>query len=80
MPNDHYNPQYGDEVAAAFKTEYNKYRTLDLDPNDIFYKLQAFTGGLERRTPAEEAAVLAVLAYFFEQCEIFERSPEEVVL
>ena len=75
----HYNPLYGDEVAAAFKKEYNKYRTLEMDPDSLFHKLQAFTGGLERGTPTYEAAVLAVLAYLFEQCDIFESSPEEVV-
>ncbi len=78
--NDHYKPLYGDEVAEAFKKEYNKYRTLQMDPDIIFRKLQEFTGGLERGSPTDEAAVLAVLAYLFEQCEIFERSPEEVAL
>lgn len=75
---DHYNPLYGDEVAAAFKKEYNKYRTLEMDPDIIFHKLQAFAGGLERGAPTYEAAVLAVLAYLFEHCDIFERSQEEV--
>lgn len=77
---DHYNPLYGDEVAEAFRKEYNKYRTLQMNPDIIFRKLQEFTGGLERGTPTDQAAVLAVLAYFFEQCEIFERLPEEVAL
>jgi hypothetical protein len=78
--NDHYNPLYGDEVAAAFTKEYNKYRTLQMDPDIIFRKLQEFTGGLERGSPTDQAAVLAVLAYLFEQCDIFERSPVEVTL
>ncbi len=76
--NDHSNPTYGDETVAAFKSEYENYRSLGIDPDIIFCKLQEFTGGSERGTPADEAAVLAVLAYLFEQCDIFERSPEEV--
>jgi hypothetical protein len=78
--NDYYDPLYGDEVAAAFKKEYNKYRTLQMDPDIIFRKLQEFTGGLELGSPTDQAAVLAVLAYLFEQCDIFERSPIEVAL
>jgi hypothetical protein len=76
--NDHYNPLYGDEVAVAFKKEYTKYRILDMDPDLIFRKLQEFTGGLNQGTPAYQAAVLSVLAYLFEQCEIFERPSVEV--
>ncbi len=75
---DHYDPQYGDEVAAAFKKEYNRFRNLEMDPDLIFRKLQEFTGGTDQGTPAEQAAVLAVLAYLFEQCEIFERPSVEV--
>ena len=78
--NDHSNPTYGDEIVAAFKSEYENYRSLGIDPDIIFCKLQEFTGGSERGTPADEAAVLAVLAYLFEQCDIFERSPEEATL
>lgn len=78
--NDHSNPTYGDETVAAFKSEYGNYRRLGVDPDTIFCKLQEFTGGSERGTPADEAAVLAVLAYLFEQCDIFERSPEEATL
>ncbi len=78
--NDHSNPTYGDEIAAAFKNEYKKYKMLGVDPDTIFCKLQEFTGGCERGTPADEAAVLAVLAYLFERCNIFERPPEEETL
>lgn len=78
--NDCFDPTYGDEIAAAFNKEYNKYRRLEMDPDIIFSQLQAFTGGLERGSPTYEAAVLAVLAYLFEHCDIFERSPVEVAL
>ncbi len=71
---------YGDQMVAAFNKEYQKWKALSIDPDIIFLKLQEFTGGQVRGTPTYEAAVLAVLAYLFEQCDIFERTPEAVVI
>jgi hypothetical protein len=70
---DHVNPLYEDQIAAAFGQEYKKLRELEPEPDMIFQKLQHFTGGQSKALPIYEAAVLAVLAYFFEQCDIFER-------
>jgi len=77
--NDHPNPTYGDEIAEAFNQEYKRWKRLGMDADDIFGNLLVFTGGSERGTPTYEAAVLAVLAFLFEQCDIFERSMVEVV-
>ncbi|HVB25785.1 MAG TPA: ABC-three component system protein [Ktedonobacteraceae bacterium] len=77
--NECYNPTYGDEIAEAFNQQYKKWKRLEMDADSIFGKLLAFTGGSERGSPMYEAAVLAVLAYLFEQCDIFERSMVEVV-
>jgi hypothetical protein len=76
---DHVDPLYGDQIASAFSKEYKKLRSWSADPDLMFRKLQQFTGGQNRENPDYEAAVLAVLAYFFEQCDIFERPPAEVV-
>ena len=76
--NDYSDPLYGDQIASTFNKEYKKYRTLGMGPDTIFLKLQEFAGGHVRGTPTYEAAVLAVLAYLFEQCDIFERLSEEV--
>jgi len=76
----HTNPQYGDEIAIAFNKKYKECKMLTMDPDTTFLKLQIFTGGQEQGTPTYQAAVLAVLAYLFEQCEIFERSSEEATL
>jgi hypothetical protein len=35
------------------------------------------TGGFRFHDQREQAAVLAVLAYFFERCDIFKNPPEE---
>jgi hypothetical protein len=65
------DPNLGDEVVQAF---HNKYLELDQtlsDPDEIFSELQKFAGGVFRGTPEHESAVLAVLAYLFESCDIY---------
>lgn len=76
---DHVNPLYEAQIAAAFGQEYKKLRELEPEPDMVFHRLQLFTGGQSKETPTYEAAVLAVLAYFFEQCDIFERPPTGVM-
>lgn len=68
----HPNPLFGDEVAAAFRAEYLQLRSERLEPDQIFAALQAFAGGSTRGDAAHEAAVLAVLSYLFDRCDIFE--------
>jgi hypothetical protein len=77
---DHFNPLYEAQIAAAFSQEYKKLRELEPEPDMIFQKLQHFTGGQDTGTPIYSAAVLAVLAYFFEQCDVFERPPAGAIL
>ncbi len=61
----------GERLAEAFKTEYRRLRA-DLVPNQIFAALQSWAGGDHRGTPEHELAVLAIIAYYFERCDIFE--------
>ncbi len=70
------DPNFGDNVAKNFKQKYEEYRAVGMIPDAIFGKLQEFAGGSRRGDSGHEAAVLAVLAYLFEQCDIFERSSE----
>lgn len=74
----HIDPRYGDIVAADFKKIYGHLRTTTIDPDEIFYELQKYAAGEIRSTPSIECAALAVLAYLFEECEIFERPPEVI--
>ena len=76
----HPDPQYGDEIASAFNDEYRKCKELSMEADTIFFELRKFAGGHDWKPPRYEAAVFAVLAYLFEQCEIFERSPEEAMI
>jgi hypothetical protein len=68
----------GERVAESFKTKYRELRT-NYKPNEVFFKLQSWAGGMNRGTPEHEMAVLTVLAYYFERCEIFEE-PRDVLL
>lgn len=73
------DPTLGDNVAARFKQEYEAYKAVSMTPDTIFGKLQEFAGGSRRGSPRHEAAVLAVLALLFEQCDIYESPPEAAV-
>lgn len=69
------DPSFGEEIAEGFR---QRYRTLKGDGRSaeaIFVELQTFAGGMSG-TPAHQAAVLAVMSYFFERCDIFEDHPE----
>jgi hypothetical protein len=68
------NPTYGEQIAEAFKSEYLRLRSAIplLHPDEIFGRLEAWAGGTMTTTPAHKAAVLAVMAYLFDKCEIFE--------
>ncbi len=74
----HSDPRYGDIVAADFNEKYQEIRKVTIDPDEIFHELQVFAAGEARLDPGIECATLAVLAYLFEECEIFERPPDLV--
>jgi len=65
------DPDLGEEIAQAFRVRYQALKAVELAPDDIFGELQAFAGGMTGE-PARQGAVLAVLSYFFERCDIFE--------
>lgn len=66
-----YDETLGEKLAESFR---HKYKGLlgTMHPNKIFSELQTWVGGSERGTPEHEMAVLTVLAYYFERCDIFE--------
>lgn len=64
-------PQFGDEIVASFRQEYLILRRMGRSPDEIFRELLTFAGGLDGMTANHPGAVLAVLAYLFEECEIF---------
>jgi hypothetical protein len=61
----------GDRIAKSFRAAYESFRE-NHPPNQIFVELQTWAGGGTRGTPEHELAVLTVIAYYFERCDIFE--------
>ncbi len=79
----HYDPTLHDHVAARFGGEYVRLRGEGRTPDEIFNRLVDIVGGVGPANVARHAAVFAILAYFFEICEIFEPhnvSGEELTL
>jgi hypothetical protein len=66
------DPELGDRIAEAFRSEYKKCRDECLKPDEIFHQLYIFAGGNLSTGPAYQVAILSILAYYFEQCDIFE--------
>jgi hypothetical protein len=65
------DPSFGEEIAEGFRTRYRALKDEERSAEAIFVALQDFAGGMSG-TAARQAAVLAVMSYFFERCDIFE--------
>nr|VFK19264.1 MAG: hypothetical protein BECKLPF1236B_GA0070989_11667 [Candidatus Kentron sp. LPFa] len=64
------NADFGERIAESFREQYKSLGEKPT-PDEIFSELQGWVGGQDRGTPEHELAVLAVLAYYFERCDIF---------
>ncbi len=69
-------PNFGEEIAQGFRDRYQALRDEGASPDAVFAELQQFAGGMSG-SPEHQAAVLAVMSYFFERCDIFEDHIEE---
>jgi hypothetical protein len=67
-----HDPELGDRVAAAFRKKYDEVKATSMAPDEIFRELWAFAGGGRYLDAAKECATLSLLAFLFEQCDIFE--------
>lgn len=67
----------GMQVAANFRDRYRALREQNLDGLDIFDGLRQFALGPFAPSTSAEVSALAVLAYLFQTCEIFESPPED---
>ncbi len=72
-----HDPSLGEAIAEAFRKRYQALKAIGLRPDEIFGELQTFAGGMEGE-PSRQGAVLAVMSYFFERCDIFEDSAQEI--
>ena len=67
-------PERQDEIAESFRQRYDSLRSSGMGPDEIFSELQRYAGGERTPSPTRQSAVLAVLAFYFEECDIFERA------
>lgn len=61
----------GERLAEAFREKYKELRNQQT-PDFVFSELQRWISGDIKCSPDRQMAALAVLAYFFERCDIFE--------
>ena len=71
---EHHDPLLGDKLASTFRKKYVELRDAGTLPEELFHKLFLFAGGAQGPTPRHINAVYAVLAFLFEQCDIFENA------
>jgi hypothetical protein len=71
-------PDFGESIAEGFRNQYQALKNAGLGPEAIFSQLQTFAGGMDGE-PSYQGAVLAVLSYFFERCDIFEDAPQDAL-
>ncbi|WP_043712626.1 ABC-three component system protein [Corallococcus macrosporus] len=71
------NPTERDAVAQALRVKYEELRRAGASPDDVFVGLQNFVDPGRMHSIERQAAVFTVLAYFFEECDIFERAPRK---
>ncbi|QDU48441.1 ABC-three component system protein [Gimesia panareensis] len=70
------DPTVGEKIAEAFRVKYQELRSSNLESDMIFQILWEFAGGEELTSRQQQAAIAAVMAYFFHKCDIFENVPE----
>jgi len=67
-----HDPELGDRVAKAFRSKYEEVRAQGMVGDAVFFELWKFAGGGAQSSLRHEAAVVAVLAFLFEECDVFE--------
>lgn len=72
------DPGFGEGIAEGFRKHYQTLKEIGLGSEAIFSQLQTFAGGMDGE-PSHQGAVLAVLSYFFERCDIFEDAPQDAL-
>jgi len=67
-----FDSSYGERLRDGFVNEYVRLKDEGLHGDEMFYSLLAFSGGISNDVKRNSAG-LAVLVYFFEICEVFEK-------
>lgn len=61
----------GQRIAESFHEKYESLKE-SFTPSQVFIELRTWAGGANLGMPEHELAVLTVMAYYFERCDIFE--------
>lgn len=69
--------ELGEKIAEAFRDHYDSLASMELEADQIFSYLQKFAG--VAGDPKRQVAAMAVMAYFFDRCDIFEDPDTEAV-
>ena len=63
---------FPEKLKAGFSSEYDRLKVLGYAGDVLFFSLFEFAGG-KHSEHIKRAAALAVLAYLFQICEVFEK-------
>lgn len=66
-----------DEVANGFNIEYQRLLEGLPSPDDVFYYLEQYVLGNQFPPLSLRRAAIAVIAYFFQTCDVFEDAPPD---
>lgn len=70
------DPEFGEELAQRFRDRYRHWKDRGtFSANDIYEKLRLDAGWKASPDVQRELATRAILAYFFDSCDIFENPP-----
>lgn len=73
----HHDPTLGDSIAKTMQAQYQMLSDGGLDASEVLLELQKFAGWGAGGNVSHDFAVLAVITYFFDRCDIYEDPDEE---
>jgi len=76
--NRHPEPLTGERIAKLFKDRYQYLKSQQLNPGSVMGALYELVTGIGSVPPQQQVAAQALLAFLFENCDIFEREPSVV--
>lgn len=76
---DHTDPLIGANTAEMFNHRYSYLKAQHLSPELIMDSLYEYVTGIGTVSPARQVAAQALLAHFFESCDIFENIHRELI-
>lgn len=76
----HPDPLTGERLAKLFRDRYEYLKAQLLSPSDIMASLYELVTGIGSVPPQKQVAVQSLLAFLFENCDIFEREPAATAL